>query len=176
MVLSGVFSGVLSAEIRSMFDRGERRSGAWRGLATNTQRCSTSSRSRFSSSRARPALCVRVVTGLPVALELLLVRSSRVYEAYAEARALQEAYADCSRWTRAWVRELPLSVTWRNKSSKIALHGSTPSSTPSSSAPPTCLGVHATGRGRQGPRSTAKHGRRRSRTSWGAAHPCAPLR
>ena len=46
-----------------MIDRGERRSGAWRGLATNTQRCSTPSRSRFSSSRARPALCVRVVTG-----------------------------------------------------------------------------------------------------------------
>ena len=56
-VLSGVFSGVFSAEIRSMIDRGERRSGAWRGLATNTQRCSTPSRSRFSSSRARPALC-----------------------------------------------------------------------------------------------------------------------
>ena len=62
-VFSGVFSGVFSAEIRSMIDRGERRSGAWRGLATNTQRCSTPSRSRFSSSRARPALCVRVVTG-----------------------------------------------------------------------------------------------------------------
>ena len=62
-VLSGVFSGVFSAEIRSMIDRGERRSEAWRGLATNTQRCSTPSRSRFSSSRARPALCVRVVTG-----------------------------------------------------------------------------------------------------------------